>query len=155
MSTTTEYDTNNQFDWSERTTEEYSQGNVQIKNVTTLNDNGSVTLSKYENGVLQYTAIQDVADTFDWTIKLTQYEDGEVSFIGTKYDDGDTALQLYENQQLVTRVVHDENNSDPWAFKVTTYDDGSCETTTYDSLSELPEHLANYFQPQYVSAGVM
>jgi len=62
MAIATQIDTNDAFDWSERTTEEFVQSGQTFRNVTTTFDDGHLEVRNFVDGLLTQWSLTDPTD---------------------------------------------------------------------------------------------
>ena len=129
MPITTEIDTNNEFDWAERVTDESinAWGYAQ-KTVTTTFDDGHVEAIYSYKDQIRSIQVTDPTDILLFQTKLTSFTaEGILSSIETLDDGGQQSLQTYEDGILVSEVVTDENGTKPWSTITISYEDGKIE----------------------------
>ena len=114
--TTTEFDTENQFDWESISTT-ITEG--VIDSIDTIYDDGVVKYELFENGVRVQTFQDDNLDEFgeapadggakSWTSIQTNYtETGQIADRETRYDDGVVKFEDFENG-VRSRTFQDDN----------------------------------------------
>lgn len=143
MPITVETDTNNEFDWATRTTDELTLFGRTMIDVTTLYDDGHIEETYSLNGVLITQEIQDPTDVFDFENQLTRYDtSGVLQFIDTLGDDAQREVQNFENGTLDTIVLTDESDTTngpgtlPW----------NTITITFNTDGTVDERVINYDQ---------
>lgn len=141
MPVTVEIDTNDEFIWAERTTDEITLFGRTMTTVTTLYDDGHTEETYSINGTLISEDIQDPTDVFDFASKFSRYDtSGELQFIDTLGDDGQRKVQNFADGVLDTIVLTDETGTadspgaKPW----------DSITLTFDANGDLDERVINY-----------
>ena len=143
MPITVEIDTNDEFDWAERTTDELTLFGRTMTTVTTLFDDGHIEETYAINGVLITEEIQDPTDVFAFENQLTRYDtSGVLQFIDTLGDDAQREVQSFDGGVLDTITLTDESDTSagpglrPW----------DSITITFDASGEVDERVINYDQ---------
>lgn len=139
------------FNWERIETSYDAAGTLTSK--FTLYDDGTSREATYEAGELrQVLRLDNPGDPegglFSWKAIANEYdESGARTLQAVQYDTLDERIQLFDpTGTLQTRLDFDGDDSAPWVFRVIEYDGtGGSETSTYDSVLELPPEYQGYF----------
>ncbi len=131
MAIATQIDTNDAFDWSERTTEEFVQSGQTFRNVTTTFDDGHLEVRNFVDGLLTQWSLTDPTDVLPvQSQQITYAAFGNIITIDALDDGSVRTLKTYAYAEafgvayLVSSVKTDEGNSHPWATISTGFDGG-------------------------------
>lgn len=139
---------NSAFDWSNIIQFHDQQGALVSRGIEF--DDGTFRTEDFDAGTRTRILENDYGDLHTWSeIERLFDENGIVSSQRIIDDTLDDTLMFYEAGERSIRIEHDVDQSEVWQFRITEYDQDSGEDSdisTYESLAELPEIYAGYFE---------
>lgn len=142
-----EYDTLDEYNWSQRETFYHQDGTVSA--IQYVFDNGTLREDLFAPDGLR-TSIREEdpsngPNVFDWFLRETTYDSGQIVGRVTRYDDGNFKYETYTGGLLSQTEITDEQHVEIWhqivqyfdfgerVATVIDYDDGSVRETLYDN----------------------